>query len=107
LLGSNNIAYSLFVKIADAANNQLADIETVLLQTRETHKAQIRGDIYSISEDLRNIIHGDMEQQAYHIQVLLADELDQYKDKEDERVKEYIKMIWKYTRKHIKVHYNQ
>ena len=42
-------------------NNQLADIETTLLQTGEIHKTQIGGDIYSISEELRNIIHGDMK----------------------------------------------
>jgi len=40
----------------------LADIETILLQTEETYKIQIGRDIYSISEELRNIIHGDMEQ---------------------------------------------
>lgn len=44
------------VKTADVANNQMADIETVLLQTGETHKAQIGENIYSISEVLRNII---------------------------------------------------
>jgi len=49
------------IKLADAINNQLADIETTLLQIEETHKTQISGDIYSISEELRNIIHRDME----------------------------------------------
>jgi len=44
------------VKTADVANNQMADIETVLLQTGETHKVQIGGNIYSLSEVLRNII---------------------------------------------------
>jgi len=34
-----------------------------------------------------------MEHQAYHIQVLLTDELDHYKDKEDERIENHIKMI--------------
>jgi len=34
-----------------------------------------------------------MEKQAYHIQVLLADKLDQCKDKGDEWVKEIIKII--------------
>lgn len=49
------------IKLADIANNQPADIETTLLQTGETYKTQIEGDIYSISEELRNIIYGDME----------------------------------------------
>jgi len=44
------------VKTADVANNQMADIEIVLLQTGETHKAQFGENIYSISEVLINII---------------------------------------------------
>ena len=65
-----------YVKTADTANNQMVDIETVLLQTGETYKVQIGGNIYSISEVLRNIIYRNIEQQAHHIQVLLANELD-------------------------------
>jgi len=49
------------VRLADAANNQLVDIKIVLLQTRGTYKMQISGDIYSISKELKNITHKDME----------------------------------------------
>ena len=42
----------------------------------EIHKMQIEGDIYSISEELRNIIYRDMEQQTHLIQMLLTDKLD-------------------------------
>ena len=42
---------------------------------------QTAGDIFSISEDLQNIIQSDMENQAYHIQKLLADELCNCKEK--------------------------
>ena len=70
-------------KLANATNIELADIETTLLQSSDTHKVQIRGDTYSISEELWNIIYRDMEKQAHHIQVLLADELDWCKDKGD------------------------
>jgi len=45
----------------DAINNQLANIVTILLQTEETYRTQIGRDIYNISKELRNIIHGDME----------------------------------------------
>jgi len=64
------------VKLADIANNQLANIKTILLQTREIYKIQISGDIYNIFKKLKNIIHRDIERQAHYIQVLLADELD-------------------------------
>jgi len=37
------------IKLADIANNQLVDIETILLQAGEMHKMQVGGDIYTIS----------------------------------------------------------
>ena len=70
-------------KLANAINIELADIGTTLLQSSDIHKMQIRGDIYSIPEELWNIIYRDMEKQAHHIQVLLADKLDWCKDKGD------------------------
>ena len=54
---------------------------------------QISRDIYSIPKELRNIIYKDMEQQAHHIQILLANELDQYKEKGEVIVDEYIKTL--------------
>ena len=74
-------------------NNQLANIKKVLLQVSKTHKMQVGGDIYSILENLWNIIHRDMEKQAYHIQVLMADKLDLYKGKSVEMVDENIKTL--------------
>ena len=70
------------IKLANAANIKLADIETTLLQVSNSYKKQIREDIYSIINDLQNIIHGDMEKQAHYI--LLVDKLDQCKEKGDE-----------------------
>jgi len=64
------------IKLANAAKNQLENIETILLQTRKTYKIQIGEDIYSIFKELRNVTYGNIKQQAYHIQVLLTDELD-------------------------------
>ena len=55
------------MKLANAINNQLANIETVLLQASETHKMQISEDIYSISKDLQNVIYRDMKKQIYYI----------------------------------------
>ena len=49
------------IKLIDITNNQLANIKTTLLQIRETHKMQISKNIYSISKELRNIIHEDIE----------------------------------------------
>ena len=70
------------IKLANTANIKLADIETTLLQVSSFHKKQIRRDIYSIINDLQNIIHEDMEKQTNYI--LLVDKLDQCKEKGDE-----------------------
>ena len=50
-------------------------------------------DIFSILQDLQNIIQGDMENQAYHIQTFLANELDNFKGKGNTYVNEHIKKI--------------
>ena len=50
-------------------------------------------DIFSISEELWSIIQEDMEAQAYYIQVLLADNLDKYRGKENIYVDNYIRGI--------------
>ena len=54
---------------------------------------QISRDIYSIPEDLWNVIHRDMKKQAHHIQILLADKLYQCKEKDAEIVNENIKTL--------------
>jgi len=71
----------------------LETIANIQLQASNTYNEQIREYIYSITNDLWNILHRDMEKQVYHIQTLLADELGQCKGKGDEQVKEHIKMI--------------
>jgi len=81
------------VKLANVTNNQLANIKTTLLQTEKKYEIQIRGDIYSISEELKNIIHRNMKWQSHHIQVLLADVLDQCRGKENKWVDEHIKVL--------------
>jgi len=64
-----------------AINIQLAEIKTTILQVNSEYKVQIAEDIFSISEDLQNIIQEDIENQAHYIQALLATELDKCKGK--------------------------
>ena len=49
------------VNLANIIDIELIDIETTLLQLEKTHKEQVRGDTYSILEELRSIIHSDMK----------------------------------------------
>ena len=79
------------MKLAEEANIQITKIKFTILQTSNNYQMQTAGDIFSISEDLQNIIQSDMENQVYHIQKLLADELDNCKEKENNYVEGYIK----------------
>ena len=69
--------------MAEEANTQIAEIEEMILQA-----------IYNyFSKDLWNIVQSDIESQAYHIQALLADELDSCKEKGNKYAKTQIKEI--------------
>ena len=71
----------------------MAEIETIILQVSDSYKTQNTGDIFSISQNLQNIIQGDMENQVYHIQTLLANKLDRCKGKGNAYAEEHIKEI--------------
>ena len=77
-------------KLTEVANTQLAEIKTTILQASSEYRTQIVEDIFNILEDLWNIIQWDIENQAYHIQRLLADELDKCKEKENVQANNYI-----------------
>ena len=71
----------------------MVEIEITILQTSGEYKTQTVGDIFSISEDLQNIIQGDMKNKAYHIQALLADKLDKCKGRENTQADKHIQTI--------------
>ena len=54
----------------------MAEIEAMILQASHNYRIQTASNIFSISENLQNIIQSDMENQIYYIQMLLVDELD-------------------------------
>ena len=77
----------------EVANTQLAEIEMTILQASNNYKIQMVEDIFSISEELQNIIQGDMENQAYYIQTLLANKLNRCREKGNTYAEEHIKEI--------------
>ena len=81
------------IKLAEEANSQITEIKSMIFQASNNFQIQTIRDIFSISEDLQNIVQSDMENQAYHIQWLLADELDNCKEKEKEYTDGHIKEI--------------
>ena len=72
------------MKLAEEVNIQIAEIKSTILQASDNHQTQIAGDIFNITKDLQNIVQSNIENQAYHIQKLLADELDECKGKEND-----------------------
>ena len=50
-------------------------------------------NITQISEDLRYMVQSDMDEKAFQIQRMLADELDRYKGKDNKYVEENIQEI--------------
>ena len=87
--------------MAEEANIQIAEIEGTILQASYNYWTQTAENIFSISKDLQNTIQSDMENQAYHIQQLLVDELDNCKEKGNKYAKEYIKKYKTHTDKKI------
>jgi len=81
------------MKLAEEANTQIVEIKSTILQASNNHQKQTAGDIFSITEDLQNIVQSNMENQAYHIQKLLADKLDEYKGKRNNYTEGHIKEI--------------
>lgn len=69
------------------------DIKTIILQVGKEHKLWLGEDIYRISKELCNILHRDIEWQVHYIQVLLANEISQYKEKKVITVDKYVKML--------------
>ena len=48
-------------KLAKEANAQIAEIESTILKASNNYWMQTVGDIFSISENLQNIVQSDME----------------------------------------------
>ena len=81
------------VKLAKETNIQVTKIENIILQVSDDYRTQTVWDIFCISEDLWNIIQSNIENKAYYIQNLLADELDNCKGKGNDYMERYIKEI--------------
>ena len=68
-------------------------MEETILKASNNHWTLNIANIFSISKDLWNLIQSDIKNRAYQVQRLLADELDEYKERENVYVDENIKKI--------------
>ena len=81
------------IKLAEEANTQIAEIKSTIIQASDNYQIQKARDIFSITEDLQNIVQSNIEDQVYYIQKLLVNKLDEYKEKENNHAEEHIKKI--------------
>ena len=77
-------------KLAEEASTTVAEMEeTILIASTNNHTLNAT-NITQMAEDLRYLIQSDMDDRAFQIQRMLADELNQYKGRGNRYVKENI-----------------
>jgi len=67
------------MKIAEETNTTIMEMEEIILKASINNRIMNATNILRISEDLQYLIQSNMEDQAYQVQRMLADKLDQYK----------------------------
>ena len=82
-------------KIAEETNMTITEMEETILTASINNRVINTTNIIQISEDLRYIVQSDMNERAFQIQRMLADELDRYKGKDNKYMKENIQEIQK------------
>jgi len=80
-------------KIAEETNMMIMEIEGVILTASINNRVINTMNITQISEDLQYMVQSNMDERAFQIQRMLADELDQYKGKDNKYMKENIQEI--------------
>ena len=89
-------------KLAEEANTTLTEVEGTILTASINNWTINATSLTQISEDLRYLVQSDMDERAFQIQRMLADELDQYKGKDNKYVEDNIKEIQElYTNEEI------
>jgi len=80
-------------KIAEEMSTTVAEMEETILSASTNNCTINTTNITQIAEDLRYLIQSDMDDRALEVQRMLADKLDQYKEKGNDYVEENIQEI--------------
>ena len=80
-------------KIAEETNTMIMEMEGMILTASINNRIVNTTNITQILEDLWYIVQSDIDERALQIQRMLADELNQYKGKDNKYVKENIQEI--------------
>jgi len=80
-------------RLAEETNTILMEIEGTVLIASISNKVINATNIMQISEDLQYLVQSNMDDRAFQVQRMLADELDHYKGKGNNYVDSNIKEI--------------
>ena len=80
-------------KLAEEANTMITEMEGTVLTASISNRVMNVTNITQISKDLWYLVQSNMDEQAFQIQRMLADELDHYKGKGNKYVENNIKEI--------------
>ena len=80
-------------KIAEETSTTVMEMEGTILTASINNRTMNTTNIIQIAEDLRYLVQSDMDERAFQVQRMLADELDHYKGKGNDYVDGNIKEI--------------
>ena len=80
-------------KLAKETSTTVAEMKGIILTASINHCTTNVTNITQMAEDLRYLIQSDMDNRAFQIQRMLADELDQYKGRDNSYVDDNIQEI--------------
>jgi len=80
-------------KIAEETSTTVTEMEGTILMASVNNRTVNATNITQIAEDLRYLVQSDMDERAFQVQRMLADELDCYKGKGNDYVDSNIKEI--------------
>ena len=80
-------------KIVEETSTTVMEMEETILMASVNNQTMNTTNITQIAEDLRYLVQSDMDEQAFQVQRMLADELDHYKGKGNDYVDGNIKEI--------------
>jgi len=81
------------MKIAEGMNTTVMEIEGIILKASINNRTMNTMNILEISENLQYLIQSNIEDWVYQIQRMLADELDEYRGRENQYMDNNIQEI--------------
>jgi len=82
-------------KVAEEANMTITEVEGLILMASINNRTMNATNITQISEDLQYLVQSDMDERAFQIQRMLANEMDYYKGRNNKYVDDNIWEIQK------------